>query len=219
MNSTTYSLALKTTLLSIFVLLALTASFLLFSHLNLQPLIEKYLPQGWLGILILFLVLSIATGIGLPRQIAAATAGYIFTFQLGFAIATIATLSGCWLSYTLSNRFLSNYLMRQFPSQAEKLSLFISKDTFVKTLIIRFLPAGSNLITNWLAGAISAPKKPFLLGSLIGYIPQMLIFSLMGSGIKLNDTTQIQASIGLFVVSGLLTSYLYFKSKRARNNK
>ena len=143
MNSTSYKVALKTSLLSILILLALAGSFWVLSHFNLQATIEAYLPKGPLGAFALFLLLSAGTSIGLPRQIAAASAGYIFSFPLGFALATFATLCGCWMSYTVSNRFLSKLLIKRFPIQANKLSQFISQETFIKTLIIRFLPAGS----------------------------------------------------------------------------
>ena len=75
--------------------------------------------------------------------------------------------------------------------------------------MIRRLPVGSNLLTNLFAGATHVPARGFLLGSAIGYLPQMFIFSFAGAGIGLSDHYQLAISIGLFIVSSLIGAYLY----------
>ncbi|MDE0539706.1 MAG: SNARE associated Golgi protein, partial [Rhodospirillales bacterium] len=77
------------------------------------------------------------------------------------------------------------------------------------TLLIRLLPAGSNFLTNLAAGVSSARFPLFLAGSAIGYIPQMVVFALLGSGINLDPGLRISASVVLFFVSAGLGIYLF----------
>ena len=57
---------------------------------------------------------------------------------------------------------------------------------------------------------MSSAKFPlFLTGSAIGYIPQMVVFALLGSGINLNPALRISGSVVLFFVSAGLGIYLF----------
>jgi len=51
-------------------------------------------------------------------------------------------------------------------------------------------------------------------GSFVGFIPQMTIFSLAGSGIRLGAKNELFASAVLFVIALLLTGYLVKKHRQ-----
>ena len=78
-----------------------------------------------------------------------------------------------------------------------------------KTLMIRLMPVGSNLLTNLFAGAANIDFKRFLLGSLLGYIPQTLVFVLVGSGIGLAQSEKLIISGLLFVIASAIGVHLY----------
>lgn len=182
-----------------------------------QYLIEQQrLPQGPGGIIALFLFLCLATAIGLPRQVAAFVSGYSLGGVYGAALATIAATVGCLLTFSASRYLLSTKVSNKYPKQVSKVSGFIEQQTLSKTIIIRLLPLGSNLMTNIVAGVTRVSAKPYVLGSLLGFIPQMLIFSFAGSGVKLADEQQLYITIGLFVTIALLGSYLVRQSSLAR---
>ncbi|WDE05045.1 VTT domain-containing protein [Thalassomonas viridans] len=182
-----------------------------------QYLIDQQLiPRGPAGIITLFLFLSITTAIGLPRQVAAFVSGYSFGGIYGAALATLAATVGCLLTFTLSRHLFSNKVSARYPKQIDKVSAFIEQQTLVKTIIIRLLPLGSNLMTNILAGVTRVSAKPYVLGSFLGFIPQMLIFSFAGSGVKLADEQQVYFTFALFVIIALLGSYLVRQSSLAR---
>jgi len=82
-------------------------------------------------------------------------------------------------------------------------------------MVIRFMPVGSNLLTNLLAGLSSAPMWPFVTGSTIGFVPQTAIFALLGSGFKVDPTWRIAASIVLFLLSTWLGVALYRRHQKA----
>lgn len=187
------------------------------SHLNPatwgQYLIDQQLiPQGPTGMLTLFLFLSITTAIGLPRQVAAFVSGFSFGGVYGAILATLAATIGCLLTFTVSRYLLSDKITARYPKQISKISTFIEQQTLAKTIIIRLLPLGSNLMTNILAGVTRVSGKPYVLGSLLGFIPQMLIFSFAGSGVKLADEQQLYVTLGLFMCIALLGGYLVRQS-------
>ena len=59
-------------------------------------------------------------------------------------------------------------------------------------------------------------KLPFFLGSALGYIPQMLIFSLVGSGARVDQFWQVAIAMALFVLAAILGIVLYRNVARGK---
>ncbi|MND01260.1 hypothetical protein D3C83_201920 [compost metagenome] len=57
---------------------------------------------------------------------------------------------------------------------------------------------------------------PFLLGSLLGYVPKTFVFALAGSGIDAGSHSRVALAAAVFVVSGALGVWLY---RRYRHGK
>lgn len=164
-------------------------------------------------------MLSLATGIGLPRQIAALSTGMLFGAKIGVLIATAATISGCMLTFVTSRYLLAHWVYLRFPSKSQTIHRFLSSNTFTKALIIRILPLGSNFITNIIAGATRIPFRPYIAGSALGFIPQMLVFSLAGAGIKLAAHHQNYLTLALAALALALMLMLYRQHKQKRQAK
>ena len=150
--------------------------------------------------------------IGLPRQIAALSAGFLFGAGSGMLLATISAVFGCLVTLMLARKLFANLIEQHYPQPLAKVSYFFSHNTFLKALTIRLLPAGSNFLTNILAGTARSPIKPYILGSALGFVPQMTIFSLMGAGLQINGQQQLIISIILLIIALLVGSYLYRKT-------
>ena len=84
------------------------------------------------------------------------------------------------------------------------------------TLLIRLLPVGNNFATSLTAGVSRVPARPFLLGSLLGYLPQTVVFALAGSGIEMGARYRVAIAALMFVVSGAIGIWLY---RRYRHEK
>lgn len=162
---------------------------------------------------LLFIFLSLATSVGLPRQIAALVAGINLGAFIGVVVATLAATFGCLITFSVARYLLSNSISRKYPSKLEKLTAFLGEQTFLKAIVIRILPLGSNFITNIIAGVSKVSMPAYVSGSFVGFIPQMIIFSLAGSGIRLGAKNELIASATLFVIALLLTTYLVKKHK------
>jgi uncharacterized membrane protein YdjX (TVP38/TMEM64 family) len=68
-------------------------------------------------------------------------------------------------------------------------------------------------LTNIIAGVSKVSMPAYVSGSFVGFIPQMIIFSLAGSGIRLGEKNELIASVGLFIVALILSAYLFKKHK------
>jgi uncharacterized membrane protein YdjX (TVP38/TMEM64 family) len=166
--------------------------------------------SGWLYYLGLG---AVAVAVGLPRQAVCFLGGYAFGLGEGLALAEIASGLGCLLCF-LYARLLGRELVRhRFAERLAKLDSVLKGHPFTMATLIRLLPVGSNLLTNLLAGVSSVALAPFLAGSLVGYLPQTLIFVLLGSGIHVQPVWRTVVSVALFVASGLLGVVLYRRVK------
>ena len=206
--------ALLASLIGVVILVRVTG---LDQHLD-EAWIDTYVRgRGLLGMAVLIGVGGVATAIGLPRQLIAFLGGYAFGLVEGTPLAVLATLIGCLLTFYYA-RFLGRELVAaKFPGKVKRIDDFLAGDPFMMTLLIRFLPLGSNLVTNLAAGVTRVPVLPFLAASAIGYVPQTVIFALLGAGIKVAPVVNITVAVVLFVLSGVMGLYLYRKYRHGHS--
>ena len=166
---------------------------------------------------LLFLALgTLFMAVGLSRQFVAILAGYGFGFLHGLLLVEIASILGCLMAFYYARWFSADMIATHYPDKIRRIDDFIERNPFIKTLMIRLFPVGSNLLVNLAAGISRIPVMPFLLGSAIGYLPQNMVFALVGSGINVDPTLRMGLGALLFIVSGLLGMYLL---RRYHNEK
>jgi uncharacterized membrane protein YdjX (TVP38/TMEM64 family) len=170
--------------------------------------------QGLAGEGLFLLVGTLAAAVGLPRQMIAFLAGYAFGFSEGTALSLVAASFGCAVAFLFARVVARDFVRRRLHGRFARADNFLSRNTFTTTVAIRLLPVGSNLLLNLAAGVASVSMSAFVAGSAVGYIPQMLIFALVGSGINVNPELRITAGVILFVVAGIIGVRLY-KTYRA----
>jgi len=165
--------------------------------------------HGINGALLFLLMGGLFTAIGLPRQIIAFLGGYAFSVGLGTLLGALAALLGCMLSFFYARFFGQGLLRARLGERARRFDRFIHDHPFSMTVLIRLLPVGSNLLTNLAAGISSIRPVHFFGGTLLGYLPQTLVFSLVGSGVHIAPMLKLTLAIVLFLVSMALGMYLY----------
>ncbi len=173
--------------------------------------------RGPTGTLIFLAVGWGLTSVGLPRQLVAFLAGYAFGFVLGTGLSLAATVMGCVTAFTFARLVGRDFVARRISGRIKRVENFLSDNPFSMTLLIRFLPLGSNFLTNLAAGVSSVRALPFFAGSALGYIPQMVVFALVGSGITLEPGLRISFSAVLFLVSGAIGIALYRKYRHGKS--
>jgi len=185
-----------------------------FSSFNEAWIDRDIRSNGVIGECYYVLVFSLLTAIGAPRQMVAFLGGYAFGFALGLALAMLATLIGCILTFFASRFVFRPFIHRKYSHKVTQIDGFFASKPMRKTIIIRLLPVGSNLLTNLLAGAVNIKPTRFFSGSAIGYLPQMIIFALLGKGLLIDSHWKIVISIMLFFISSYLSFRIYQNYKK-----
>ena len=161
-----------------------------------------------------FVLASLLIAIGCPRQVISFFAAYFFGLWMGVLIGVLATTLGCIYSFAIA-RIFQNSFKDKLKGKLKMAFDFWKENTFLATMIWRFIPAGSNLLTNLTAGAFGISALPFILGSAVGYIPHTIIFALLGAGVEVGSNFQIIAS-GILLIVSILIGFLLLKKYRAQ---
>lgn len=179
--------------------------------------VDTYLTnRGPSGAALFVLCAALFTSVGVPRQLTSFLGGYAFGLLLGAPLALAGVVSSCVATFYYSRFFGRNFVNRKFGKRVAKLNAILADNTFFTALIIRLLPVGNNLITNLLAGVSNASPSGFFLGSMLGYIPQTLVFTLLGSGVHVSPIWRTSLSVALFLLASLLGWTLYRRRREAR---
>jgi len=170
--------------------------------------------RGLTGELLFVLLGAAFTAVGVPRQLVCFLGGYGFGLVLGGLLALGATVLGCCASFGVARVVGGAWVVGRMSKRIRALQVFIHDNTFTTTLLVRFLPLGNNLLTNLAAGAGGVRAMPFLAGSTLGFAPQTLMFSLLGSGETLDPAFRSVLAILLFFGSGLMGVQLFGRYRR-----
>jgi uncharacterized membrane protein YdjX (TVP38/TMEM64 family) len=181
------------------------------SSVNEAWIDAKVRGHGINGALLFLLMGGVFTAIGLPRQIIAFLGGYAFGVTLGTLFGALAALLGCMLNFAYARLFGKNLLRARLGERARRFDRFIHDHPFSMTVLIRLLPVGSNLLTNLAAGISSIRPAYFFSGTFLGYLPQTLVFALVGSGMHIAPALKLALAIGLFLISGGIGAWLYHR--------
>lgn len=170
----------------------------------------NYIETGGVSAIFAISLFGIAfTALGGPRQLIAAVFGFVFGGINGTLLALLICIIAATVVYGTARYTVQVAVHQRYRSKLDKFENLVAQDPFFKILMLRLLPVGSNLLTNLLSGGVKIRFSAFLWGSLLGYIPQTLIFALAGAGVGGLDQFQLTLSIGLGVISMALGSWLY----------
>lgn len=202
------------------LILTLAVLGLLFEGLGLKHLLE----QGWIdqhirgqgltGEALFILVAALFTAVGLPRQVVSFLAGYAFGTAIGTGLALLATLVGAVSAFYYARFMGRSFLTRKFPDKVRKVDAFLADNTVGMALVLRLAPFTHNLTTNLVAGVSGVRPLPFFAGSGLGYLPQTLVFALLGGGIELDPVVSTALSVALFVISTVLGLMLWRRYRK-----
>ena len=172
--------------------------------------------KGMSGELLYVAVAAFATAVAIPRHIISFLGGYAFGLGLGTALALLATEIGCVLVFFYGRIVGRPLVSARLGARVRRIEDFLAANPFSMTLLISLLPVDNNSATCLAAGVSRVPARPFLLGSLVGYAPQTLVFALAGSGIETGANFRVALAVLFFVASGAIGIWLY---RRYRHGK
>lgn len=165
------------------------------------------------SVLLYLSLVAVLSPLGIPRQALSALGGYAFGAFYGTLFASIGLGFGCAAGFFYSRILARPALGRRFGNRVQRLEDFLSCNPFIMTMTMRFFPLGNNALLNLAAGVTRIPAPAFIAGSFIGYMPQTVIFALLGSGIRIDPLWRTTVSALLFVAASGLGFMLYRKFK------
>ncbi len=188
----------------VLLLAGLAGAVLLLRAVGLEPR-EAAEAAGRRGPAAFVLIGALGCAVGVPRQAVAMAGGYAFGFWPGTLWALLAEIIACaldfWWARLLGRGAALRLLQRREGGRLYRLDRFLSERAFLATLTLRLLPLGSNLVLNLAAGVSGVAVAPFLLASLIGYVPQTVVFALAGAGAGVSDGVRFGLAVVLLVAS------------------
>lgn len=170
------------------------------------------LRDGLTGRLLFLLAGTVVCTVGMPRQVVCFAGGIAYGLLPGLLLSSLATVAGCLFGFLWARLAARDWARRRLEHRAggwlSRLDRFVSEHPFSAILTIRLLPIGSSLALNLAAGVLEVGTVPFLAATVLGTLPQTVIFTLLGSGTRIGHTTQVVLAIMLFVASGCLGTIL-----------
>ncbi len=160
---------------------------------------------GWGGEASFLLLGTLLTAAGLPRQAVAFLGGYAFGAVEGTALALRALQLGCAATFfwarAVGRAWAERRLARPSGARLRPLVETLRAEPFAAALALRLFPVGNNLALNLLAGVSGLAAGPFLLASALGYLPQTVVFALLGKGVRVDGAWQVALSLALLAGS------------------
>lgn len=153
---------------------------------NMQAFKHYVKSLGAAGMLGFAVLAGAAITVGVPRLWLCVPAGGLFGFWLGLLVMQVATLGGSYLTFLCLRWAGVQWAIRNLERHAVVRAL-TRNHTPVSIFMVRQLPIHGAVMNAALA-ASAVNHRDFLLGSFLGFLPQGIVATLIGSGIgKPND--------------------------------
>ncbi len=167
--------------------------------------------------LIYIVVYVIATILVLPSTALNLTGGALFGVWLGTLWTSIAALIAAVVSFTLTRTLGRGIVPRRLSINLQELDEHIHKSGLMYIFAIRLLPIIPYGIVNFAAGLTSIRFRDYLLGTLLGTVPGILPFVMLGSSglraVQTGDILPLVASLGL--IGFLIGGATWFRQRRS----
>lgn len=116
-----------------------------------------------------------------PDSILAIGGGLIFGLGKGYIYTLIGALIGASLSFYISRKLGRNFVKKLTKEKLNNIEEMINSKGFFVVLILRLIPLFPFDIISYGAGLTSIKYKDFLIATIIGTIPGILVFTNIGA--------------------------------------
>ncbi len=184
---------------------------------SVQDVSQKVAEYGWGGHLIFLLGVTVLVLCGMPRLIFCVIGGMTFGWWIGLIYSVSATLLAYYLQFIFvrwgGKSFAERYLKR-----FHRIGHFIRQEGLSTVMLLRQVPLPGVAI-NFAFGLSTVRKRDYLLGTLIGQIPEALPCALVGAGLLENSGLKmtvmlLSALIAFILLWGGFKLFLYYQQKK-----
>ena len=182
---------------------------------NVEALQQKLYEFGGLAPLIFLIGGAFVITLGVPRAVVSILGGLVFGLFGGILLALVAALLGSTIIFLLT-KWLGRPLFKQkVGGYLKAIENHTKADGFLLVIIMRQLPLTSLLI-NVLIGLTSISLGIFLLGSIVGLLPETIIFALFGSSLQERFVLRIAIASSLWIILILIIRLFFRRSPLAQ---
>jgi uncharacterized membrane protein YdjX (TVP38/TMEM64 family) len=176
---------------------------------NMGALQQKLSEFGALAPLIFLFGGAFVITLGVPRAVVSILGGLVFGLFWGIILALLAALLGSVIIFLLT-KWLGRPLFKQkVGGYLKAIENHTKTDGFLMVIILRQLPLTSLLI-NVLIGLTSISLGIFILGSIVGLLPEIIIFALFGSSLQESFVLRVSIASTLWIIF-ILSVRLFFR--------
>jgi uncharacterized membrane protein YdjX (TVP38/TMEM64 family) len=162
-----------------------------------------------------FMFLAVGTGlvsVGFPRIALAAVAGALFNIWWGIVLAQVATSLAAAPGFYYARFIGRNVVARKMGRRLQRLDGLLREHGLMVLLLIRLCPVGNAFITGCIAGVSAIRFGDYMLASFLGFLPETIIFALLGQGLAADVPLRLTLGVVLFVLFSLGFGWYYKKS-------
>lgn len=196
------------------ILIALTAvSLLWMGGVKPEVLRDGVTKLGIFAPIIYIFLYGIGTILLLPSTPLNVSGGLIFGFTWGLFWTAIAAIFAAIISFIYARFLGQNWVKQRFGNYLQTLDGEIEKGGMWYIFAIRLLPLIPYGIVNYGAGLTSVTGRDYIFGTVLGTIPGILPFVMMGAGLAQGN--MLPVTIALSLAGLLLAGATWFKNRKA----
>ncbi|GAA6621731.1 TVP38/TMEM64 family protein [Scytonema sp. NUACC26] len=179
--------------------------------------LQKWLGQAGIWAPILYIAIyTVATVLMLPSTALNLTGGAIFGIWLGTFWTSIGALIAAIVSFLYSRTVGRKALTKKLSKGWQRMDVEVRRGGMLYILAIRLLPILPYGLVNFVAGLTSVSFKDYFLGTVLGTIPGVFPFVLIGSSglkaLKTGDILPLTGALGL--VGALVLGATWYRNHR-----
>lgn len=176
---------------------------------NIETLQQKLSEFGGLAPAVFLFGGALVITLGVPRSVVSILGGMVFGLFWGIILALLSALLGSTVIFLLT-KWLGRPLFKQKVGEYLKaIEHHTRTDGFLMVIILRQLPLTSLLI-NVLIGLTSISMSMFVLGSIVGLLPETIIFALFGSSLQERFVLRVSIASTLWILL-IIAIRLFFR--------
>jgi uncharacterized membrane protein YdjX (TVP38/TMEM64 family) len=157
---------------------------------------------GWQAPFLFTISVAVLVSLGFPRLLLCVLAGMAFGFWTGLLWAQLGTLLGNYAVFLVARSGGKNWAERYFSRHA-KVHNLIEREGISGVILARQLPV-PGLLINLACGLFAIRRRDFLIGTIIGQLPEAIPCTLIGAGVLEASFKKSLGSISVGVALAVL---------------
>jgi uncharacterized membrane protein YdjX (TVP38/TMEM64 family) len=191
-------------LLVLFCIIATGVGFLAIGGIDRQQLQTWLETMGLWAPLIYILLYTLGTLLILPSTPLNLTGGAIFGIWWGTLWTTIAALVAAIAAFAFTRTIGREWVSQKLAGRWSAVDAEICQGGLFYIFAIRLLPIIPYGIVNFVAGLTSIKFKDYSIGTLLGTLPGVLPFVMMGAGMTELSQGNVLPLMAAFALTGIL---------------